>query len=900
MSKIDCLLVNPNSHKKTYQGLADKWAAIECPFWSCLLAESLRSREFSVEILDTLAENLTPEEAVSRIKYADPRLVAFVTYSSNPNGGTTNMSGTLEIAQLLRKTYPQYKTISIGSHTSALPMEVLSYPCFDYVAINEGVKALHSLLNSDLNTRYVNTLLATKIPGIGYKISGHPFLTDGEASLVNQEEMDDWLPGYAWDLLPHKQKPLDLYRAHNWHALYDENLRTPFASIYSSLGCKFTCNFCMINILNRTNKESGTSAAHSNIMRYWSPEKVLSWFEELVEDYDCTTIRFLDEMFFLNKKYYEPILQGLIDRGYGKLIRTWTYSRIDSVNERFLDLFRDAGVKYLALGIEAARQNIRLEITKGKFKDISVRDVCNKIKNHGINCGNNFIFGHGSETLADMQASYDLAVDLNGEFTNFYCFTPTTKIQIEHGFKDIKDIKCGDVVMSEAGPTRVTNILKRPYNGAVLKIKPRLLPPFTCTPEHPIQVVDICRNYKNKAEVRSKPYFIDAKDILLFNKYSKSDPYNALVVKKFNFVREKTYYDLSNYVKGHVTERVGMGRGGQLPSFGKRYLEPIEVTEDFAELCGWYVAEGSISSRKNNKICFSLGDHEDKNIQRVLYLIGSALGLKGRLEPNGESVIRVVFNSKVWLRAVHDIFGVDCYNKKIPNFIMNGSDDIARAFLKGYARGDGTNTPNQNNQYSLSSASNDLIYQVMLLFLKIGIIPGHAKQLCKPRFIGASKKETPATYAYKLSWLYEQKHKWYYEDQENFYIPLRSVKELEYEGDVYNLETESHTYCLPCVVHNCNMALPGSALYYEAKQNGWKLPDTYEGYSFHSYECQPLPTKHLSPEEVLRFRDEAWYKYFTRPEYLAMIEKKFSLEARRNIEEQTKIKLKRRILGDVS
>ena len=33
--------------------------------------------------------------------------------------------------------------------------------------------------------------------------------------------MDKDLPGYAWDLLPYKSKPLDLYRAPMWHAEYD-------------------------------------------------------------------------------------------------------------------------------------------------------------------------------------------------------------------------------------------------------------------------------------------------------------------------------------------------------------------------------------------------------------------------------------------------------------------------------------------------------------------------------------------------------------------------------------------------------------------------------------------------------------------------------------------------------
>jgi hypothetical protein len=76
------------------------------------------------------------------------------------------------------------------------------------------------------------------------------------------------------------------------------------------------------------------------------------------------------------------------------------------------------------------------------------------------------------------------------------------------------------------------------------------------------------------------------------------------------------------------------------------------------------------------------------------------------------------------------------------------------------------------------------------------------------------------------------------------------------------------------------------------------LPDSYEGYAFFSYECQPLPTKYVSAADVLKFRDEAWQKYYTRTEYLDLIERKFGKEQRKNIEDLTKIKIKRKILGD--
>ena len=39
------------------------------------------------------------------------------------------------------------------------------------------------------------------------------------------------------------------------------------------------------------------------------------------------------------------------------------------------------------------------------------------------------------------------------------------------------------------------------------------------------------------------------------------------------------------------------------------------------------------------------------------------------------------------------------------------------------------------------------------------------------------------------------------------------------------------------------------------------VPDSYEGYSFHSYEALPLPTEKLSAKEVITLRDDAFNKY---------------------------------------
>ena len=93
-------------------------------------------------------------------------------------------------------------------------------------------------------------------------------------------------------------------------------------------------------------------------------------------------------------------------------------------------------------------------------------------------------------------------------------------------------------------------------------------------------------------------------------------------------------------------------------------------------------------------------------------------------------------------------------------------------------------------------------------------------------------------------------------------------------------------------------ALPGSPMYHMAKRNGWKLPYTYSGYAFLSYDSEPLPTEHVSPAAVLRFRDNAWQTYFPNPTYLSVVEAKFGAQERKNVEAMASVRLRRKLLGD--
>lgn len=412
---MDCLFINPDSSKEAYQDLAKVYSAIEPPTWSLLLAESCRSKGFGVGIFDADAEKLDLNSSVKRVKDINPRLATFVVYGQNPNSGTTSMIGALALANALKENNFKGKIVFVGSHTSALPMEVLKYNSVDIILLNEGVYALHNLLKSNLSDDLPN------IRGIGYKKKGPgnfqiPTLNNSEV-IVPQSKMDTDLPGYAWDLLPFKKKPLDLYRAHFWHADFDHNKRTPFAAIYTSLGCNFACDFCMINIVNRINNGEEISAADSKGMRFWSPNWVKNEMKKLA-NMNVETLRISDEMFFLNRKFYEPILQNAINEEYN--FNMWTYSRVDTVRKDYLDLFKKAGVNWLALGVEAGNQNVRQEVSKGSFKEVNIREVCKTVQSADIKIISNYIFGFPEDNYETMNETLNLALELNTEMANMY------------------------------------------------------------------------------------------------------------------------------------------------------------------------------------------------------------------------------------------------------------------------------------------------------------------------------------------------------------------------------------------------------------------------------------------------------------------------------------------------
>ena len=404
---IDVLFITPNNPKTIYQDLSANYSAIEPPTWSLLLSQSCRSKGYKVSLLDCLAENLNFEQSLEKIKKFNPKLLCFVVYGQNVNAGTTSMSGAVSLANFLKKKIKAPISF-VGSHVQALPLKTLKKEkSIDIIFTNEGVYALWNILKIK-NFNYENLI---KIKGIAFRDNNKIYFNKPEV-VVPTEKMDIDLPGYAWDLLPYNKKPFDLYRSPMWHAEYLEENRSPYAAIQTSLGCQFKCSFCMINLINRSDDDEIGVAGNYNKMRFWSPEFIIKEFDKLLE-YGVKTIRIVDEMFLLNPKYYVPLCKMLSERNKNNELKMWAYSRIDTVKRKnILKLVRDAGIKWLCLGIESGDKKVRLEVAKGKFEDVDVKQVVNQVHESGIEVMANYIFGLPGDTINTMQKTFDLSMDL--------------------------------------------------------------------------------------------------------------------------------------------------------------------------------------------------------------------------------------------------------------------------------------------------------------------------------------------------------------------------------------------------------------------------------------------------------------------------------------------------------
>jgi radical SAM superfamily enzyme YgiQ (UPF0313 family) len=391
--RTDIVVINPGDRKQVYQDLAADFSAIEPPFWIAAMCSYLRNNGFAVEIIDAGAEDITPGEAATRVRELNPYLAAVIVYGSQPSASTQNMTIAGEICGALKDNTSAKIAIG-GLHPSALPKRTLEEERVDFVMEGEGLYTLTGLLKRVKRGKHD----FAEVPGLWYFDKG-TIKNNPRAPLI--KDLDAMLPIAAWDLLP-----MEKYRAHTWHCFDDLDHRMPYGAIYTSLGCPYSCQFCCVNALfGKPGK------------RYRSPSLVVEEIGLLVNNYGIKNIKIADELFVFNETHYMTIVDLIIKKGFD--VNIWAYARVDKVKEENLQKMKQAGINWLALGIESGNPEVRGGTSKA-MEAHDMKKIVRTIQDAGIRVIGNYIFGLPDDTAETIQETLNMAIELNCEFVNFY------------------------------------------------------------------------------------------------------------------------------------------------------------------------------------------------------------------------------------------------------------------------------------------------------------------------------------------------------------------------------------------------------------------------------------------------------------------------------------------------
>lgn len=458
---------------------------------------------------------------------------------------------------------------------------------------------------------------------------------------------------------------------------------------------------------------------------------------------------------------------------------------------------------------------------------------------------------------------------LGCDFHCGYCFTPDVRIATSHGMLPIGDIvesKLNTAIYSHSGRRRkIQAYFSRRYEGAMIQLKAAFLPAMTVTPEHPML-----------ARLRPDRY---PEDIPRYRKADGLTRDHCLAIpKSYNFSREAvidsghylepfaSFYKVKRSISEKTLKRVltltAAGISSRLigEEIGKsashvRHLRgkiqsglwhldrlcdrkaevliegdyvrlskehapgiprSIPLDTDFAELFGWYCAEGSVSKSRGrvhaSSLNFSFGKHETSQARRVRRLIKKIFGVKAYCVER--ETTRAVVTGKTSLALLFKgLCGGRGSGKRVPEAMFEAKREVVLAFLKAYAAGDGCRA--KDGQIRISTISEELAWGIAWLVQKSGYLPQCYKYpaLTKRKLLGREIKQSP--WVYLVRW-YEipkkQRHVW--EDADFRYVLIEDLRSTYYKGYVYNIETEEeHTYLANfTAVHNCQNWVTSQAL----------------------------------------------------------------------------------------
>jgi len=279
-----------------------------------------------VEILDLRLEN----NLDYILKRFSPDIVGITAY-------TVHVNTVKNLFNKIKSWNQKVLTIVGGHHASIMPEDFISV-AIDVIVIGEGVFAFREIVN-----RFEKGISLEGIPGVAVYKNG--ILKKSEK--VERIELDSF---------PFPERRLtDKYRKQ-----YYADWMKPIASIRTSKGCPYRCNFCAMWKLAKG--------------KYFkrSPQKIVEELEKIDEKY----VFFADDESLLDSQRMMELANLIKERGISK--KYFLYGRSDTIshNPELIKVWKDIGLERVFVGLEFFRD----EDLKYIFKKSTLDDNNKAVK----------------------------------------------------------------------------------------------------------------------------------------------------------------------------------------------------------------------------------------------------------------------------------------------------------------------------------------------------------------------------------------------------------------------------------------------------------------------------------------------------------------------------------------
>jgi radical SAM superfamily enzyme YgiQ (UPF0313 family) len=348
------------------------------------LSSVLKENGIDVSLIH-LVKKTNKNWIISRINMIKPDLIAFSSTSIQFNY-------VKQICEWIKEENNIW-TICGGQHTTLEPESSLKESLLDMVCIGEGEEALLELCKSIKENKD-----RTDIKNIWFKKDGKIIKNTLRPLISDLDKL-----------------PMPDYELFNYKELLEQDRGV--ARVIASRGCPYDCSYCVNSSLR--NKYKG-----QKYVRLKSVNKIISEIKKLTSRYKIRRITFDDEIFLMNKKFVVDFC-----REYKKKFRIpfMINSRVEYISDDICKALKDAGCKWIAIGIEAANPYLRNKILNKNISNHQIKEACRIIKENGIGLYTFFMIGLPFESEKSLVDNKNMIKEIKPDMMQMTLYYPIQK-----------------------------------------------------------------------------------------------------------------------------------------------------------------------------------------------------------------------------------------------------------------------------------------------------------------------------------------------------------------------------------------------------------------------------------------------------------------------------------------